>query len=145
LTFCIQFFKQGANIAFQCVLTSPIERKIVLASDVCSRPPIIIRFHDLHAGDIRGVVGEITSYHKKDYFFPFFLVHAGFASFGLSLAFPFCLLFDGSSHQSFIGFLWSQNKKICHFIKLSFFSFPFLSFPLKCFSFVNVLVWFLGF
>jgi hypothetical protein len=26
-------------------------------------------------------------------------------SFDLSLAFPFCLLFDGSSHRSFIGFL----------------------------------------
>jgi hypothetical protein len=38
----------------------------VLASDARSRPPIIIRFHDLHARDIRGDVGEITSYHKRD-------------------------------------------------------------------------------
>jgi len=35
----------------------------VLVGDVCSRPPIIIRFHDLHVSDIKGVVGEITSYH----------------------------------------------------------------------------------
>ncbi len=38
----------------------------MLASDVCSRPPITIRYHDLHVGDIRRVVGEIASYHKKD-------------------------------------------------------------------------------
>jgi hypothetical protein len=29
-------------------------------------PPITIRYHDLHANDIRRVVGEISSYHKKD-------------------------------------------------------------------------------
>ncbi len=34
--------------------------------DACSRPPITIRFHGLHVGDIRGVVGEIVSYHKRD-------------------------------------------------------------------------------
>jgi hypothetical protein len=49
-------------------------------------------------------VGEIASYHKRDYLSPFFLVPASFASFGFFLAFPFCLLFDGSGHQSFIGF-----------------------------------------
>jgi hypothetical protein len=38
----------------------------VLASDVCSRPPIIIKSHDLHARDIRGAMGEITSYHERD-------------------------------------------------------------------------------
>jgi hypothetical protein len=54
LSFCIQFFRQHVNIAFQCALASTIERKIVLASDVCSRPPNTIRFHDLHVGDIRG-------------------------------------------------------------------------------------------
>jgi len=43
-----------------------IERKIVLARDVYFRPPIIIRSHNLHVGDIRGVKGEITSYHEKD-------------------------------------------------------------------------------
>jgi hypothetical protein len=30
------------------------------------KPPIIIRSHDLHVGDIRNVVGEIASYHEKD-------------------------------------------------------------------------------
>jgi len=33
-----------------------------------------------------------------------FLVPEGYAFFGLSLAFPFCLLCDGSNYQSFIGF-----------------------------------------
>jgi hypothetical protein len=34
--------------------------------DVYSRPPIIIKSHYLHVNDIRGVVGEIASYRKKD-------------------------------------------------------------------------------
>jgi hypothetical protein len=38
----------------------------VLASDVCSRPHITIRSHNLHASDIRRVVGEIISYHERD-------------------------------------------------------------------------------
>jgi hypothetical protein len=38
----------------------------VLAGDACSKPPITIRPHNLHACDIRGVVGEIASYHKRD-------------------------------------------------------------------------------
>jgi hypothetical protein len=62
---CIQFFKQCVSIVLQCVLAF-IERKIALESDVCFRPPIIIRSHDLHASDIRRAVGEITSYHKRD-------------------------------------------------------------------------------
>jgi hypothetical protein len=66
LSFCIQFFKQHVRIVLQCALASAIERKIVLAGDACSRPPIIIRYHDLDAGDIWGAVGEIISYHKKD-------------------------------------------------------------------------------
>ncbi len=66
LSFCIQFFKQCVNIVFQRVLTSTIEKKIVLASDACSKPPITIGYHDLHVGDIRRVVGEIVSYHEKD-------------------------------------------------------------------------------
>jgi hypothetical protein len=66
LSFCIQSFRQHVSIAFQHALTSIIERKITLVGDACSRPPIIIRFHDLHAGNIRGAVGEITSYHERD-------------------------------------------------------------------------------
>jgi hypothetical protein len=45
---------------------SVVERKIALARDACSRPPIIIRSHDLHANDIRRAMGEITSYHERD-------------------------------------------------------------------------------
>ncbi len=47
-------------------LTYAIKRKIALVGDVCSRPPITIRSHDLHPDNIRRVVGEIISYHKKD-------------------------------------------------------------------------------
>jgi len=38
----------------------------VLAGDACSRPPIIIRSHNLHAGDIKRPIGEIVSYHEKN-------------------------------------------------------------------------------
>jgi hypothetical protein len=38
----------------------------MLASDVFPRPRITIRSHDLHASNIRRVVGEITSYHERD-------------------------------------------------------------------------------
>jgi hypothetical protein len=72
LSFCIQFFKQHVIITFQCALTFVIQRKIVLARDVYSRPPITFKFHNLYASNIRGVVGEIASYHEKDYLFPFF-------------------------------------------------------------------------
>jgi len=65
LSFCIQFFKQHVGIAFQHALASTIEGKM-LVGDVCSRPPITIRSHDLHVGNIRGAMGEITSYHKGD-------------------------------------------------------------------------------
>jgi hypothetical protein len=66
LSFCIQFFRQCVSITLQRVLTSTIKRKIVLANDACSRPPTTIRSHDLDVGGNRGVVVEITSYHKKD-------------------------------------------------------------------------------
>ncbi len=38
----------------------------MLAGDVCSKPPIIIKSHDLHASDIRRAMGEIIFYHEKD-------------------------------------------------------------------------------
>ncbi len=66
LSFCIQIFKKRVNIFLQHALTSVIERKIALVGDNCSKPPIIIQSHDLHVGDIRRVVGGITSYHDKD-------------------------------------------------------------------------------
>jgi hypothetical protein len=37
----------------------------MLVGDVCSRPPIIIRSHDLHASDIKRTMGEITSYYGR--------------------------------------------------------------------------------
>ncbi len=70
----------------------------MLVGNVCSKLPIIIRPHDLHACNIIKVVGEIISY-------PFFLIPTGCASFGHFLAFPFCLPYDGFDHRSFIGFL----------------------------------------
>jgi hypothetical protein len=49
------------------------------------------------------------------------LVPTGYASFGLSLAFPFYLPYDGSGHQSFIGFLWSYwDLKFTHVSGLNF-------------------------
>ncbi len=38
----------------------------MLIGDACSKPPICIKFHDLHASDIRGAMGEIISYHERD-------------------------------------------------------------------------------
>jgi hypothetical protein len=64
--FCIQFFKQRVHIVLQHTLASALKRKIVLASDVYSILPITIRSHDLHVGDIRRFVGDITSYHERD-------------------------------------------------------------------------------
>jgi len=66
LFFYIQFLRKHVNIALQHALASTIKRKIALACDVWCRPPTTIKFHDLHAGDIRGAMGEITSYHEKD-------------------------------------------------------------------------------
>jgi len=60
----------------------------VLVRDVYSRPPITIKSHDLHVGNIRKVVGEITSTTRRTSSFPS-LVLVGNASFSLSLAFLF--------------------------------------------------------
>jgi hypothetical protein len=38
----------------------------VLTSAACSRPPLTIRSHNLHASDIKGDVGEIASYNERD-------------------------------------------------------------------------------
>jgi len=57
---------QHVNIFFQHALTSIIEKKIMFVGDACSKPPIIIRSHDLCASDIRGFMGEIVSYQEKD-------------------------------------------------------------------------------
>ncbi len=81
--FCIQFFKQCVDIALQHVLAFAIKKKILLAGNVCSKPPIIIKLHDLHVGDIKSAVGEIVSYHEKDQFSSFF------GSYGLYIFWPF--------------------------------------------------------
>jgi len=88
LSFCIKFFKQRVNIAFQCALTFVVRRKIALTSDVCFRPLITIKSHNLHACDIRGAMGETTSYHKRDFLFFIFLVHVCCSSFGLPFLSP---------------------------------------------------------
>ncbi len=59
-----------------------------MTKDVYSRPLITLRSQNLHVGDIKKVVGEIISYHEKDYLSPF-LVPVGYVSFGLFLAFLF--------------------------------------------------------
>jgi hypothetical protein len=68
LSFCIQIFRQCVNIALQCALASTIERKIVLINDIYSRSPIIIRFHDLYAGNIKRAHLMCFSFYnrKKD-------------------------------------------------------------------------------
>jgi hypothetical protein len=66
LSFCIQFFRHCVDIILQHILTFIIEKKIALVGDVCSKPPITIRFHNLHVGNIRGAMGKITSCHKRD-------------------------------------------------------------------------------
>jgi hypothetical protein len=57
---------QHVSIACECALAFAIERKIALVGDACSRPPITIRSHDLHVGDIKEAMGEIISYHERD-------------------------------------------------------------------------------
>jgi hypothetical protein len=66
VNFCIQFFRQHVNSAFQRVLAIDIERKITSLGNAYSKPPITIRSHDLHTCDMREVVSEIASYHKRD-------------------------------------------------------------------------------
>ncbi len=55
LSFCTQFCKQYVSIVFQRALALVMERKIVLVGDAYSKPPIIIKSHNLHASDIKGV------------------------------------------------------------------------------------------
>ncbi len=66
LYFCIQFFTQRVGIVLQHALTSTIKMKITLASGASFIPPILIKFHDLHAGNIKRATCEIVSYHERD-------------------------------------------------------------------------------
>jgi hypothetical protein len=102
LSFYIQFFKQHVNIALQHVLTFVIERKIALARDACSRPPISLRSRNLHVGDIRRAVSEITSYHRRGNTFSLLWFLHAYVSFGLSLTF----LFVFHVMVSTINFYW---------------------------------------
>ncbi len=77
-----------------------------MAKDVCYRPPISFRSHDLHACDIKGVVGDTTM--KGTNSLPC-LVHAGCASVGLSLAFLFVFCVMVSS----INFYWIFFVFLC--------------------------------
>jgi len=78
--------------------------------DACSRPPIIIRFQDLHAGDIKGVVGEIAPYHKGLALSLLWFLRA-LHFFGLSLAFLFvvCVMVPAIK---FFGVLFANPKHI---------------------------------
>jgi hypothetical protein len=42
-------------LLFSPFLAFVIEKKITLTSDASSRPPVTIKFHNLHAGNIKGV------------------------------------------------------------------------------------------
>ncbi len=66
LSFCFQFFKQCVNIVFKCALAFVIKKKIPLAKYVCFRPLITIRYHDLHVGNVKRAMGEITFYHERE-------------------------------------------------------------------------------
>jgi hypothetical protein len=106
-------FKQHVRIVLQCALTFATKRKIALAGDVCSKPLITIKSHDLHPSNIRGVVGEIASYHERNKLSLFF------GSYGLCVFWPFFGLPFLSPlwwfwPSFFIRFLWmffSLNNK----------------------------------
>ncbi len=76
--------------------------KITLVGDVCSKPPITIRPRNLHVGNIKGYMGEITSYHERDSFSPFF-GSCGVCIFWPFFGLPFCLPCD--DHQFLLDFL----------------------------------------
>jgi hypothetical protein len=80
-----------------------------LAKDAYSRPPIIIKFHNLHANDIREVVGEIVSTTRGTSSLPS-LVLIGCVSFGLSLAFPFVFGVMVLAIRFFFDFLDSSKQ-----------------------------------
>jgi hypothetical protein len=78
-------------------LASVTKRKIALASDACFKTPIIITSRNLCAGDIKGAMGKITSYHKKlviSFCFGSYRLFIFWALFGL----PFLSPYDGSDY-----------------------------------------------
>jgi hypothetical protein len=106
ICFTFNFLRQRVTIVFQPALTFAIERKIALVGDACSRPPITFKFHDLHASNIKGIIGEIASYHERiSFLFFWFLQAMGLFFFGPFFGLPFCLLCDGSNHRFSLNFL----------------------------------------
>ncbi len=73
----------------------------MLASDACSRPPTTIKSHNLHASDIRGAMGEIASYHKKDWLSPYLWALQAVCLLAFLWPLAFCFPWDGSGHHSF--------------------------------------------
>ncbi len=82
-----------------------------MARNACSRPPITLRSHYLHVGDIKGVVGKIASYHEKSSSL-LSLVPVGYASVGLSLGFHFvfCVMVLAINFYLIFGPLCFANK-----------------------------------
>ncbi len=68
--FAFNFLSDVLVLLFNVLQLLLQNRKIVQVGDVCFRPPIVIRIHDLHASDIRGNMGEIASYHERDQLSP---------------------------------------------------------------------------
>jgi hypothetical protein len=61
--FAFNFSNNMLIFFLTCFFAFVIEKKITLAGDACSKPPI--KSHDLHVGNIKGAVGEIASYHNR--------------------------------------------------------------------------------
>ncbi len=96
LSFCIQFCRWHVSIALQHALTFAIERKIALARNTCSRPPINIRPLDFIVCMWMTLKGWWMRYRptmRGTSSLPS-LAPAGSASFGL----PFCFACDGFGH-----------------------------------------------
>jgi hypothetical protein len=53
LVFLHSIFRQHVNIVLQGALASTIKKKIALVGDAYSRPPITIKFHNLHAETLK--------------------------------------------------------------------------------------------
>jgi hypothetical protein len=55
VSFAFNFLGSVLVLFFNMLFSLSYEEKIVLTGDACSKPPITIRFHDFHAGDITEV------------------------------------------------------------------------------------------
>jgi hypothetical protein len=88
----------------------------MLVKYVCPRSFITIRSHDLHVGNIRGAMGDITSYHTRGSSFLPSLVPTGYMSFGFSLAFPFvfCVMVQAIDFYLIFCHLVIENSRNIH-------------------------------